>query len=174
MKLDQKAHFMKRITADFILGFTEGKGCFSLDIVKKKKTTIGFYFTPSFSISVNAESMKLLKQIKTFFKCGSIRNDRKSVKYEVCDLDNLEKRIIPFFKKNQLRSQKKQDFQTFCEICEVLKRKHHLTFSGVQILISLAYSLNKTSLNHRKKKSTVLFEYVDQMNSYFEELKKNQ
>ena len=97
---------MKKITADYIVGFTDGEGCFSLHITKRTRNNLGFFFTPSFSLSQNTPSKHVLEEIRTFFGCGFLRKDRKTSKYEVRDLHQLLEKIIPFFEKNKLRTQK--------------------------------------------------------------------
>lgn len=88
---------MKKISSDYIVGFTDGEGCFSLDISKHKKRPFGLCLTPSWSVSQNSTSVTVLKDIKSFFGCGFIRPDRKTSKYEVRDLESLQHKIIPFF-----------------------------------------------------------------------------
>ena len=104
-------------TSEYILGFTDGEGCFTLHISKKKKSPFGLSLTPSFSVSQNTESRDVLEEIRLFFDCGWIRADRKTSKYEVRDLHSLLTKMIPFFKKHPLRTQKRRDFVVFCEIC---------------------------------------------------------
>lgn len=156
--LKTKIRFMKKLTSDSIVGFTDGEGCFSLDIYKRKNTKFGFLLTPSFSLSQNTTSKHVLEEIQTFFDCGFIRKDRKTSKYEVRDLKQLREKIIPFFKRNQLRTQKNQDFLIFCEICDLLKEKQHLTLTGMLKLISLAYSMNTKGQYRRKTKAQLFFE----------------
>lgn len=153
---------MKKITTDYIVGFTDGEGCFSLHIVKKSQTRFGFFFTPSFSLSQNTTSRHVLEEIQQVLGCGFVRKDRKTSKYEVRDLNELLEKIIPFFKTNQLRTQKSQDFAIFCEICRLLKNKQHQEISGVLKLIDLAYSMNNSGKNRRKTKAQLLSEIKTQ------------
>lgn len=147
---------MNKITADSIVGFTDGEGCFSLHRLKRRQSPFGFSFTPSFSISQNTLSVGVLKEIQTYFDCGFIRPDRKTSKYEIRDLANLSKKIIPFFKKNRLRTQKSHDFVKFCEICKLLREKQHYQFSGVVKLLDLTYSMNNDGANRRIPKTQLL------------------
>ena len=165
---------MKKITADYIVGFTDGEGCFSLHIIKRRQSPFGLFFTPSFSISQNTLSVDVLKEIQTYFDCGFIRQDRKTSKYEIRDFTSLSQKILPFFKKNQLRTQKGQDFFKFCEICKLLSfqknkslsknsrfwngPKQHSQYSGVVKLLELAYSMNNNGANRRKTKTQLLEE----------------
>ena len=77
--------------------------------------------------------------------------------FEIRDLMNLEKSILPFFL-NQLRTLKNQDFQLFSQICKLLKQKRHLHYSGVLQLIDLAYSMNNSGKNCRKTKQQLVSE----------------
>ena len=58
---------MKKITPDYIVGFVDGEGCFTLHISKRKSNRFGFIFTPSFSISQNTHSQIVLEDIQQFF-----------------------------------------------------------------------------------------------------------
>ena len=85
-------------------------------------------------------------------------NNKKTSKFEVRDLVNLEKSILPFFEKHQLRTLKNQDFQLFSQICKLLKQKRHLHSSGVLQLIDLPYSMNNSGKNRRKTKQQLVSE----------------
>jgi hypothetical protein len=148
----------KPISADYIVGFIDGEGSFSLHINRHKKRLFGLCFTPSWSVSQNSTSKDVLQDIQSFFNCGFLRPDRKTSKLEVRDLDNLQKKIIPFFKKNPLRTQKKQDFLLFCEICDLLKKGEHLNQTGVLTLLDLAYSMNQSGVYRRKTKQKLISE----------------
>lgn len=154
----QNTQFMTPLTADYIVGFTDGEGCFSLHITKRTQNQFGFCFSPSFSLSQNTSSKQVLEDIQLFFQCGFLRKDRETSKYEVRDLQELLEKSIPFFEKNKLTTQKNQDFLLFCEICNLLKKKKHLELSGVLTLIDLAYSMNNTGKNRRKTKQQLLSE----------------
>jgi hypothetical protein len=92
---------MKNLTPDYVCGFIDGEGCFTLHIVKRKTSLLGLYFTRSFSVFQNTISANVLEEIQDFFECGFIRKDRNTSKYPVRDLKNLQQKIIPFFKKTQ-------------------------------------------------------------------------
>lgn len=147
----------KPITPEYIVGFIDGEGCFTLHIVKREKSPFGFYFTPSFSVSQNTTSRGVLQEILAFFGCGFIRQDKKTSKFEV-------RKILPFFEKHPLRTLKHKDFQILCEICKLLQQKRHLHKSGVLQLIELAYSMNNHGKNRRKSKQQLLSEIEEHKN----------
>ena len=78
------------------------------------------------------------------------------------DLHSLLTKIIPFFKKHQLRTQKSRDFVVFCEICTLLAKGEHLKHSGIKQLVDLAYSMNQNGCFRRKEKEHLLSE-IDQV-----------
>jgi len=113
----------------------------------------------SFSISQNSSSLETLKNIETFFKCGGIRYSKKdnTYKYEIRDFTDLNKVIIPFFKKYPLKSYKKVDFDFFCEICSLISRGLHLNKEGLNLIVEKAYSMNKSGKRKYKKEELLKF-----------------
>ena len=153
---EQQRYPMRKVTPQYICGFVDGEGCFTLHIVKRAQSPFGLYFTPSFSVSQNTRSVHVLEEIQHFFGCGFIRKDRHTSKYEVRDATNLQEKIIPFFKKNPLHTTKNLDFTVFCQICDLLKKKAHFEKAGVAQLIDLAYSMNQSGKHRRRDKNKLL------------------
>ena len=116
--LDKHTHFMsnKPITADSLVGFLDGEGCFTIHISRRQSSRFGLFFTPSLSVSQNTTSVSVLEDIQAFFGCGFIRPDRKTSKYLVRDLEHLVDSMLPFFQKHPLRTSKNKDFLLFFEI----------------------------------------------------------
>ena len=139
------------VSEDFALGwlvaFADGEGCFCVSITKPRITKDGYQrkgeLIPSFSIGQDEEN--ILLEIKDFLNCGSVRKaGTKSYKFEVRDFDDLMTVIIPFFKKNSLRTKaKKQAFEKFVEICERMNRDEHKQEQGFKDLSTLATLVNK-------------------------------
>ena len=90
----------------YLSGYVDGEGCFTVSIYPRKKMTIGWEVRPSFSVSQNFDRASFLYEMKGYFGCGTIRPDRKTLKYEVRSLQELIERIIPHFIKFPLRSEK--------------------------------------------------------------------
>ncbi len=128
----------------FISGFTEGEGCFCISFSRRAKMNTGIEVRPSFSISQNKRNLELLKKINHFFRCGAIRFSRRdqNYKFEVRSIKDLVKIIIPFFEKNPLMGIKKNDFQNFKLVCEMIKRNEHRNKEKMIELINYAYQIN--------------------------------
>lgn len=118
---------MKRNIDDYISGFVDGEGCFSISFSKRDKLLIGWETKPSFSTSQNEDRAEVLYIMQRHFNCGFIRRDfsDKTLKYEVRSLDDLIQIIIPHFEKNSLLSSKQKDFRFFAKVCRLMKKEKH-------------------------------------------------
>jgi hypothetical protein len=95
----------------------------------------------------------LLLQIKSFFnEAGSIytMNNNKALLYQVRNLDEITKAIIPHFEKYSLITQKQSDFLLFKENVKLMDKGKHLTIDGLNKIINLKASLNKGLSNELK------------------------
>ena len=142
---------------NWILGFTDGEGCFSVSFIKNKTTKTGWQIFPEFVITQGAKSLPALKVIKNYFECGNLFINKRSdnhkehlYRYCVRSLNDLENKIIPFFKKRRLKTYKSEDFEIFSLIIESMSKKEHLKKKGRDRIAKLVEKMN------RKKKSRYL------------------
>ena len=125
--------------SSWIVGFVDGEGCFSVSIFKNRTSKYGFQVMPEFVVTQGAKSLDVLEAIKDFFECGSIfvnrrhDNHRENI-YRFCirSLKDLHEKVIPFFKENQLKTQKRYDFELFCKVVEMMINRQHLTQEGLE------------------------------------------
>ena len=97
----------------FVTGFTDGEGSFGIYFTKYSQSRAGYFIQPNFQITLHKKDYALLKEIKNFFGIGSIYQDGNTlVKYSVRSLKDLGI-IIKHFKKYQLHTQKRADFELF-------------------------------------------------------------
>ena len=125
--------------SSWIVGFVDGEACFSVSIFKNRTTKSGFQVMPEFVVTQGQKSLNSLQIIKDFFGCGAIYVNRRYdnhkeniYRYCVRSLKDLNGKIIPFFKANQLLTFKKNDFETFCKAVEMKLKNLHLTTDGLQ------------------------------------------
>ncbi|MBP7859887.1 LAGLIDADG family homing endonuclease [Patescibacteria group bacterium] len=128
----------------WIVGFVDGEGCFSISIFKNRTSKCGFQVMPEFVVTQGEKSLDSLKRLKTFFNCGNIYvnhrydNHKENIhRYCVRNFNDLENKIIPFFRENQLLTAKVYDFKLFCEVVELIKKRQHLTIEGVNYIKKL-------------------------------------
>ena len=141
----------------WIVGFTDGEGCFSVSILKNRTSKSGWQIFPEFVITQGKKSLPALEIFQKYFECGKVfvnkRHDNHKehlYKYCVRSIKDLEEKIIPFFQKNQLKTFKNNDFQIFCKIMQMIKKERHLNHEGMISIAKLIETMN------RKKKSRFL------------------
>ena len=129
---------------DWIVGFTDGEGCFCVSFSKRKSLSLNLDVRPSFSVSQKTPSRIVLDALEGHFKCGSIRLSKSdgTHKFEIRSLDPLMDIIIPFFKTNSLLTEKRKDFETFIRVCELIKSNHHKSKEGMIEIIELSVHMN--------------------------------
>ena len=129
---------------DYISGYVDGEGCFSVSFLKRPKLTIGIETRPSFSVSQNEDRAEILYHMQRTFQCGHMRRDYsdKTLKYEVRNLSDLCDRIIPHFRMYPMISGKQQDFELFAQVCELMKERKQHTKLGMRQIIRLAFQMN--------------------------------
>ncbi|MBI3088908.1 MAG: LAGLIDADG family homing endonuclease [Candidatus Colwellbacteria bacterium] len=143
----------KRNIPEYISGYVDGEGCFTVTFNKRAKARLGWELRPSFSVSQNEDRRQVLDLIREYFGCGYIRRDYndRTVKYEVRDQNDLALKIIPHFERFPLLSEKRKDFELFRKICEIVTAKSHLKKDGFADVITLAYQMNGSGKRKRRK-----------------------
>ena len=134
----------KRNIHEYISGYVDGEGCFSVSFSKREKFLVGFETKPSFSVSQNEDRAQILFLMQNEFKCGFIRRDfsDKTLKYEVRSLEDLINKIIPHFENYPLLSLKQKDFKFFKQICLMMQKDLHRNKKGLERIITLAFKMN--------------------------------
>jgi hypothetical protein len=138
------------IDPNYITGFVDGEGNFSISISPRNFKDVKWEIRPSFSISQHKRDRGILYKIKDYFGCGIIRPNRKdnTYKYEVRSLQDLKNIIIPHFKKYPLQTTKRIDFEIFSQVIQIMEEGKHLTKDGLKEIIEL---LQKLPPERRKK-----------------------
>lgn len=133
----------------WIVGFTDGEGCFSVSLLKNRTSKTGWQVFPEFVITQGKKSLTALEIFKDYFQSGNIFENRRHdnhkeslYKYCIRSKNDLQEKIIPFFKKHQLKTAKKQDFIYFCKILEMIKNKDHLNKKGLIKIAKLIQKMN--------------------------------
>ncbi len=110
------------LTPDYIVGLTDGEGCFLVQIRTDCRIVLRYFITQRF------DNKELLDKVYAFFKVGYVYrkfqgNDKKKMTfvYEVTKQDDIQQVIIPFFWKYLLQGVKKKSFERFARIAEIVK-----------------------------------------------------
>lgn len=139
------------ITIGWIIGFTDGEGCFTVSLIKNPTTRTGHQIFPEFVVTQGEKSISVLKKMQKFFNCGKIfvnrRHDNHKEnlhRYCVRSIKDLNEKIIPFFIENELRTDKKRDFKNFAIILNMMKKKKHLSKKGCNTIKQIIGKMNRS------------------------------
>ena len=135
----------KLLNPNYIVGLIDGEGSFTVYIknpAKQLEDGRRVKAEPRFYIKLIEKDKEILYKLKSYFGCGNVYfqkdtrpNHQNCYRYEVTNREDLDKTIIPFFQRNKLNLKSKQkDFEIFCEIMKRIKKKEHLTSSGISKL----------------------------------------
>ncbi len=139
-----------RLDPNWIVGFVDGEGCFSISIFKNVTTKYGFQVFPEFVVTQGAKSLSALEEIQMYFGCGKIYENRRKdnhrenlYRYCVRSANDLRAQIVPFFEKYPLHTAKAQDFLIFCEVLVLIENGLHLSLEGIERIRTLAATTNR-------------------------------
>lgn len=127
----------------WIVGFTDGEGCFHIEIKKHSEMALGFQVLPEFVLSQHLRSEYVLSGIKDFFQAGVIRSGKNDMRYfRVRHQKELQEIILPFFLKHPLKTKKQLDFLRFRDVCLLIETKKHLTPEGLAEIRKIKSKMN--------------------------------
>lgn len=112
----------ERLDPWWIVGFVDGEGCFSVSNCKNHTCKSGYQIFYEFVVTQSETSKSALEAIQKYFGCGHIYINRRHdnhkynlLRYCVRRQDDLKQKIVPFFRKYQLQTTKREQFNKFCE-----------------------------------------------------------
>ena len=146
----------------YIAGFVDGEGSFHIAFQRRPDLKFGWQTIPEFHVSQNYTSRAVLEEIREFLQCGYIKaNDAagkrdKTLVYVVRDREDLMNKVIPFFVKFPLRTAKRNDFQTFSQIVQMISNDEHLQNEGFERIVNLAFTMNAGGRYRKLQKEDIL------------------
>ena len=134
------------LTAQWVVGFIDGEGCFHIGINQNQKMKLGVQVLPEFTVVQHEVDEQVLYALKDYFGCGVVRKNHGTRKsYRVRGHKNLLERIIPFFEKHQLKTRKRVDFAKFRKVILLMEKKDHLTSEGLEKIRQIKKTMNSTT-----------------------------
>ena len=73
--------------------------------------------------------------------------------------EELYEKVLPFFQKFPLRSEKQQEFLKFAQVVRLMHEKEHLTNMGLKKILEIAFSMNGTK--YRKHRLVNLLKILE-------------
>jgi LAGLIDADG endonuclease len=152
------------ISADWVVGFVDGEGCFSIGFVRQPGRTnrkgyrIGYQVFHRFVVTQGASSAACLEELKLFFGVGRLYVNRRHDnhkenlhQYCVSRRKELLGTIVPFFCRHPLRTSKAADFGRFSRCLEICRSGRHLSAEGLIEIAEIA-----EEMNHRKSRRELI------------------
>ena len=147
-----------KLPGEYIAGFIDGEGCFTIVISKHKTKKLGIDARLHFQIEVRDDDREIIEYIQETLDCGRIYHlsyERYGwnphVELKNSSFEEITGKLIPFLKKYPLRAKKRFSYQYFLQAVKVFKEKRHFTLEGIQELREIRSKMNQYS----KKSSNV-------------------
>ena len=135
---------------EWIVGFTDGEGCFSIAIVRNRVCRLGWQVQHEFSVTQSASSLEALELIREFFGCGTIIPNRRRdnhndlmLRFSVKRRTDLVQVVVPFFTDHPLRTAKRVDFSRFKLILDLMEEGRHLESDGLAEIATITETMNR-------------------------------
>lgn len=138
------------VSADYIVGLTDGEGCFYVRVQPPYNKFGGARIQLNFFIKVQQADKAMLEKVRNVLGCGMVYfqkenrlNHSQCYRYSVNSHRDIIGIIIPFFQKHNLQGKTKQNnFKLFCQIAELVKQKKHLSQYGLNKIVNLKSRMN--------------------------------
>jgi hypothetical protein len=145
---------------NWVVGFVDGEGCFCVSVHRSLMMHGhgGWQAQPTFHVYQHQDHREVLEAMISFFGCGRLRpKGPKSnvLAFVVESLRDLEAAVLPFFENHPLRI-KGADFEAFAVIVRSMRAKEHLTRSGFERIVRLAYGMNANGKQRARTIEVVL------------------
>ena len=160
---NQQGRPRESLTPEYISGFADGEGCFSVSIYPHPTVRYGarYQIAPCFQVYQERANVEILEKLRRYFGCGSITSkgpNSNVMTYSVHSRRMLETVVIPFFDEHPLVSNKHHDYLRFRQVVLLMQRKEHLTRDGFCRIVELAFSMNQRSKQRKYRKENLLVE----------------
>lgn len=127
----------------FVTGFTDGEGCFLINVRPNPKMKIGYSIELVFKISLHLKDKALSENLRNFFGVGTVTiRGSDCIQYWVGSLKDLQV-IVNHFDNYPLISEKWSDYRLFRQVLDLMKAREHLSLEGLQKIVSIKAALNK-------------------------------
>lgn len=130
------------LSPDWVVGFTDGEGCFIVRVIRNQKPETEYRVLPEFVIVQHQRDIQILYALKRFFRCGVVRQSNEDLcAYLVRNLNGL-RQVCDFFFRHPLKTKKRVDFQRFHRVLLMMERGEHLTLEGLEEIVRIAMKMN--------------------------------
>lgn len=137
------------LSEDYIVGLTDGEGCFYVETRVPDKTH-GSRVELHFFVKLREDELPLLQKVQEFFGCGGIYyqkeyrlNQSACYRFGITSQNDLHTKLIPFFDKHPLQSQKIKNYLLFRQIAFMVRDGEHKSVEGFEKIKQLKSQMNR-------------------------------
>lgn len=123
------------INSSYVVGLTEGEGCFCVSLRKDNRIDLRFFIVQAIG------NKPLLEEVKKFFGIGIVYqkqagrgNKLPAYVFEVTRRDDIYQVVIPFFTRNKFLGYKAKSFEAFKIIAKIVKGRQDVRKLNTQEL----------------------------------------
>ena len=139
------------VSNEYVVGLTDGEGCFYVNVGKSSRYRAGYRVQLHFHLKMQERDQSLLEKVKNTIGCGAVyfqkeqrANHCQCYRYTVSAERDIQEIVIPFFTKYPLQSASKSaSFKIFCQIASLVKEGKHLTLEGLEKILALKSRMNQ-------------------------------
>jgi hypothetical protein len=145
---------------NWIVGFVDGEGCLLLSVHRSSmmRRHGGWQLQPVFHIYQHRDHRDVLEAMIPVFGCGRVRPkgpNSSVLTFAVDGLRSLEGAVLRFFEQHP-PVVKRGDFEAISLIVRSMRRKEHLSPSGFERLVRIAYGMNANGKQRARTLAQVL------------------
>ena len=122
---------------NWLAGFTSAEGSFMVQVKTSGQVQLVF------RLGQHSRDEQLMESLIYYLHCGSLYKQKEAVIFEVKKLSDINEKIIPFFKKYPILGVKSKDFESWCEVADIMKHKKHLTLEGLDQIRKIKAGMNR-------------------------------
>ena len=129
----------------WVTGFVEGEGMFFVNIYKRTDSVLGEGVKLAFKITQDIKNIGLLESFTGIFTVGKVYRQSPTVKvmdFMITGFADMTKYVIPFFQAHPLEGAKKNDFEDFIKVADLMKKKSHLDRDGLEQIRLIKSEMN--------------------------------
>ena len=154
---NQQERLSQEAMSCFLAGFIEGEGSLVVGIKQHPTTSSGYYVDPGFFLYQHMSGRPLLELARSVFQSGGIYpkpGNPNVLVFEIASAKVLRNRVIPFFERYVVPfTCKRETFERFREILEMMERREHLKPEGLVRIVEAAYAMNPNHKGRRRLRS---------------------
>ena len=145
---------MKALHPEWVTGFIDAEGCFSIAVKKKNdKLKLGWKVQLIFQMELHSCDEEILICIQVYFSgIGLIYPNKKrtSVRFELSSLKDLEI-LIKHLDRYPLITQKQADYILWKQAFEIVQQREHLIIKGLGEIVAKKATMNTGNLSEKLK-----------------------